>query len=466
MRDFLIVLIVLGSVPVTFLRPQVGILMWFWLSLMNPHKLSWSYAQQFRVALVVGAATLIAWICSREAKRPPNSLIVWTLAFFTFWVSLAAFFAIHPEVALPKWEEIIKILLMTFVAMCIVNSRERIHQLVWVITVSIGAYGVKGGAFAIANGGHYRVYGPPDSFIADNNSLALALIMILPLLLYLRSESSNRWVRHGLLGSVGFVVVSIMASYSRGAFLGLAFTLAFLVMRMRRRMAIIIFGIGVFGAGIFLLPQQWWHRMTTIETYDKDASALGRFDAWKFAFRLALDHPLVGGGQLVGLDRDLFFHYVPDAEANRAAHSIYFEVLGETGFVGLGLYLLLLGSSFLAGGWITRSTRDRPDLAWARSLAAMMQASLVGYAVSGAFLSLGFFDLFYALVAVIAVTQDVVRRELARPTVATATREAAMGRWKSGFASPSPVAVRVGEPIADNPAHRFGGRAYGTPPAR
>ena len=109
-------------------------------------------------------------------------------------------------------------------------------------------------------------------------------------------------------------------------------------------------------------------------------------------------------------------HYVPKAEAARAAHSIYFEVLGETGFVGLGIFLVLLVASFRTASNVLRMTRDRPELAWARSLAAMIQVSFIGYAVTGAFLSLGFFDLYYALVAVITVTQLVVKREIAKST--------------------------------------------------
>src|SRR5437764_1306014 len=123
MRDLVVILLVFGSVPFTLVRPQIGILMWFWLGLMNPHRLSWDYAQQSRVALVVGAATLIAWLVSSERKRPPNTFIIYCLGALTLWVTLAAFFAIHPEDAIPKWEEIIKILLMTFVTCCIVNSR-------------------------------------------------------------------------------------------------------------------------------------------------------------------------------------------------------------------------------------------------------------------------------------------------------------------------------------------------------
>jgi putative inorganic carbon (hco3(-)) transporter len=420
MRDFLIVMIVLGSVPLIIVRPQIGILIWFWLSMMNPHKWAWGYAQEFRVALVAGIAALLAWLISQEPKLPPRSPIVYTLAAFTFWVSLAALFAIHPEVAIPKWEEIIKILLMTFVTMCIVQSQERIQQLVWVITVSIGIYGVKGGLFSVATGGNYRVWGPDDTFISDNNSLALALIVILPLLQYLRTTATNRWVKFGLFGSMGLTIVSILGSYSRGALLGLGVTLAMLLLKSRRALATVLVMVGVFGAALYLLPDQWAARMSTIQEYEQDASTAGRFDAWNFAFRLARDHPFLGGGQLVGTDDRLFKQYVPTAVASRAAHSIYFEVLGETGFVGLGLFLLLLFFSFRGGSNIIKSTRNRPDLAWARSLAAMLQVAFVGYAAAGAFLSLGFFDLYYALIAVMTATQVVVRRELAKPRGAAA----------------------------------------------
>ena len=414
MRDFFVVMIVLGSVPLVLVQPQIGILIWFWLSLMNPHRLTWGFAQEFRVALVAGGATLIGWVFSKEPKFPPNSFIVYALAAFTFWVSLAAAFAIHPEFSIPKWEEIIKILLMTFVTMCIVQSRERIHQLVWVIAMSLDFYGIKGGIFAILSGGHYRVYGPEDTFIGDNNTLALALIMTLPLLQYLRVTTATRWIRLGLMGAMGLTIISILVSYSRGALLGISVMLLFLLMKSRHRLVTLLITAGVFGVTLWLLPPEWYERMNTISQYQDDASVQGRFDAWTFAYKLALDHPLVGGGQLVGSDERLFMHYVPKAITARAAHSIYFEVLGETGFVGLGIFLILLVASFRAASNVLRLTRDRPELAWANRLAAMIQVSFIGYAVTGAFLSLGFFDLYYALVAVIAVTQFVVRRETAK----------------------------------------------------
>jgi probable O-glycosylation ligase (exosortase A-associated) len=242
----------------------------------------------------------------------------------------------------------------------------------------------------------------------------LALIVLLPLMQYLRNNSANRWVRQGLMGAMGLTLISILCSYSRGALLGLTVMVGFFLLKSKHRLVTMVLVVGALGAGFMLLPQQWYTRMHTIEHYNKDDSAEGRIDAWTFAYRLALDHPFVGGGQLVGEDSQLFRHYVPHSLSARAAHSIYFEVLGETGFVGLGFFLLLMIATYKAGSNIIRLARDRPDLAWARSLAAMLQVSIVGYAVTGAFLSLGFFDLYYALVAIMAVTQLVVRREIAK----------------------------------------------------
>jgi hypothetical protein len=123
--------------------------------------------------------------------------------------------------------------------------------------------------------------------------------------------------------------------------------------------------------------------------------------------------------------------YAPNPTDVHAAHSIYFQALGEHGFVGLGIYLLLGLLTWRSADWIVRNSGDLPDLAWASSLAKTIQASLIGFAVGGAFLSLLYFDVpYYLMAAVVAIRILVERRraELAvpaavkpvRPTRATA----------------------------------------------
>jgi probable O-glycosylation ligase (exosortase A-associated) len=153
--------------------------------------------------------------------------------------------------------------------------------------------------------------------------------------------------------------------------------------------------------------------MNSISNYEKDESAQGRLDAWSFALKLAKDHPIVGGGFRVFYDSRIFLSYIPDAPTSRNAHSIYFEVLGEMGFVGLFLFLALGAAALLTTQRIIKLARQKPDLKWAADLARMLQVSLLGYATAGAFLNLGFFDLYYTVLVIIVATRHEVMRALA-----------------------------------------------------
>ncbi len=160
------------------------------------------------------------------------------------------------------------------------------------------------------------------------------------------------------------------------------------------------------------MPEQWSTRMDTINTYEDDGSVQGSFNAWGMAFNLAKDRPLVGGGFEVAT-RELFDRYAPDVtDVGRAAHSIYFQALGEHGFVGLGLFLLLGFLTWRTGVWIIRNTRGLNEYHWAFSMASMIQVSLIGYAVGGAFLSLLYFDVPYYLMIAMVATRCIVEKEL------------------------------------------------------
>jgi probable O-glycosylation ligase (exosortase A-associated) len=301
---------------------------------------------------------------------------------------------------------------MTFIAICVINSRERIIQTVWMIAFSIGVYGIKGGLFSILTGGHYRVWGPEQSFIEDNNQLGLALIMILPLLHYLSAQVTSRWLRMGVLSSMGLTIIAILCTYSRGAFVALSITLFAFWLKAKRRLLTGTMAVLVLGGTLAALPSSWYDRMYSIDNYEQDESAQGRINSWIFAVRLANDRPFTGGGFRVVDDTPLYFHYIPSADVVHNFHSIYFEVLGEHGYVGLAFFLGLIASCFLTAQSIIRRSRRQPALEWAGQLAAALQVSIVGYCTAGAFVNLGFYDLFYALVAVLTAVKIVVEKEL------------------------------------------------------
>jgi putative inorganic carbon (hco3(-)) transporter len=420
MRDLLLALIVFGSVPFTFVRPFVGVLVFTWFSLMNPHRMTYGFALSLRSALVIGVTTIVAWLVSRESKRPPLTAPVIFLLLLTIWISVCTLFAINADAAYKKWDQVIKILAMAFVSMCMLKGRERIELMVWTICVSLGYYGFRGGLFTILTGGNYRVWGPPDTFIEDNNQLALALIMVLPLMWYLYIISKPRWVKLGLMAVAGCTLIAVIGTYSRGGALALFVMLGVLWLRSPYKIVTFVAGASLLVMIFLLLPDQWFARMNTISDYQNDASANARFWSWTFAWKLAQMRPFTGGGFSVFYEGALYKQLVPESTTFYNAHSIYFEMLGESGFVGLGIFLMLGLSSLIMCSSIMRRAKDRPDLVWARNLAGMMQVSLIGYASAGTFLNLGFFDLYYIILACIVGLDATVKAEIAKSEEAEA----------------------------------------------
>jgi putative inorganic carbon (HCO3(-)) transporter len=156
--------------------------------------------------------------------------------------------------------------------------------------------------------------------------------------------------------------------------------------------------------GIALLsfmPEQWWDRMGTIKTYDDDSSAGGRINAWWMAWNLAKDN-FFGGGFMVS-KAELFARYAPDPLDVHAAHSIYFMVLGEQGFIGLFLFLAIWILVWRSAGRLRNEGRKQPQTMWLSHLGGMCQVSLAGYAVGGAFLSLSYYDLPYNVLVLVVL---------------------------------------------------------------
>lgn len=388
---------------------------------MNPHRLSWGFAYEFPVAMVIGLATLMAWVFSKEPKKFEITWVSGLLLAFVIWMSFANLFAMVPNLAFEKWSQSAKILLMTFVTIALMGSRERVHALVWVIVISLAFFGIKGGVFTILKGGESRVWGPPGSFIADNNALAMALVMVLPLMRYLQLHTESKLFRLGLYGAMAVTAFSVIGSQSRGAFLGAIAMLVFLLLKSRQRVLFGILVAALLAVGAAFVPQTWIDRMRTIETYEEDGSALSRLEVWGFALKVAHDHPIVGGGFRVSYDDNIYLKYVPDARKGRGRnyHSIYFEILGELGYVGLAIYLALLLAVWRTGSRIIALTRNKANLQWANDLARMIQVSLVAFAVAGAFQNLAFFDFYFFLIAIIYLTHRVVIRELNQEKIAT-----------------------------------------------
>lgn len=394
MRDIFVTLVVFGSLPFILRQPYLGVLVWSWLGYMNPHRLGWSFATEMPYAQIVALTTLFAMMISREAKRIPWTRETIILLIFILWMVLTTIFAIHQQAAFEQLDKVLKIQLMTFVTMMLMKRPERVNLLVWVIVLSLGFYGVKGGIFTLLTGGGYHVRGPYGSFISGNNEIGLALIMTLPLMRYLQLQSGKFWMRRGWAVAILLTVVAILGTQSRGALVGISAMTLFLILKSRNRFLLLLFVLAMIPATYLIMPESWFERMHSIQTYEEDSSVQGRFRAWNYALKSASSHFFGGGYEMFRGHTD--------------AHSIYFEILGEHGFIGLIIFLLLGLFTWRTGSWIIQQTRQRDELAWCRDLASMVQVSMVGFAVAGAFLGLAYFDLYYHLIAIMVICRTMV----------------------------------------------------------
>lgn len=424
MRDIVILAIILGSVPFCFRKPFFGVLMWTWIAYFNPHRYAWtSTVYNFPVAMVVAVPTLAGMLFVRKFNR--NILTRESVLILALWVWMCVtlvyafqvpLFSGHLQDGTSQLIEVTKILLMTFATMLLVNSNERLRQLVLVIALSLAARAVWTAIFGIRTGGEFRVYGPHDSFLEDNNDFALALNMILPLLYFLISVETRRWVRNGLRLCFLATIFSVILTYSRGGLLGLATVLFLIAMMSRYR----LLAGGLLAAAALLVvsfaPQAWTDRMDNMAHGKVDSSEMQRLIAWRTGWNLAMDYPVTGGGLAAYPDVTVFRHYQPEempgGRESSGAHSIYFQVLGELGFPGLAIFLLLLGSCLYSMHSLRRKAKARFGSHWVIPYTRMFEVSLAAYAVSGAFLGRAYFDLWFEIVACMVVARVLYQREL------------------------------------------------------
>jgi probable O-glycosylation ligase (exosortase A-associated) len=431
MRDIVLALFIFGTIPFILSRPYIGLLVWSWLGYMNPNRLTYGFANNFPWVMLVAIVTLFALVFSRERKRISLSSVSVLLFVFVVWTGLTTVFAAQPSAAWPKYEEFTKILVMVFVTLMLVKTRERMHGLVWVIVFSLGFYGVKGGVFTALGGGVNHVMGPAGSFITDNNALALALAMTIPLMRYLQLQSTKKWIRRGLAAAMLFTGIAVLGTYSRGGLIGLLIVAGALFVKSRQRFAVVLVIIVVGLIAWNFMPAQWTERMGTLHNASQTDSGETRIQSWKFATAVAIHHPVFAGGFEVYQDTALWRNFGPEGAIPRAIHSIYFRMLGEQGFIGLGLFLALLVASWRNCARVRKLARDDSRLRWAFDLASMLQVTLVAYMTAGAFLPMPYFDLSWQLMALTALLSDSVTQEVGerkpeeRPSLSVQARRTA-----------------------------------------
>ena len=434
MRDLLLTGFILGLLPFVLRRPEIGAYLWVWLGMMNPHKLTYGFAHSLPFAQIVAILTMVGFVFYKNKKPLPiNAGVLLLLALFAWMTVTSAFSIGDPQAVWDRWLFVLKINVMLLLTLMLLRGRKQINWLVWVMVVSIGFFGIKGGIWTLATGGGGRVWGPPGGMLEDNNALAIALVMILPLMFYLQQTAARRWLRQGLLVCMVFIGFSVLGSQSRGALLAVLVMTFALGLKSKRPVRFSLALLALIGAALAFMPESWIQRMDTIQEYGDDSSALSRLYTWQTLWNVALSRPWVGAG-FAADNLGVFLQYAPtEARLERfqgrvyVAHSIYLQAVGEHGFPGLLLFLALGFWLWRAAGRVARQAEGQPELAsWVPLLMRMCQVATLGYAVGGAFLSLMNLDVPYYLLAIVILARSTLQEQ--RNSKASTSAEAEPSR--------------------------------------
>ncbi len=411
-RDLLVFAIVMLSLPASFKRPFVGLLVFSWLAYMRPQDLCWSFARDMRMSFYVAMAMIAGWWANERGRR---AFATWDVRTWLM-VLLGALVLLSYAQARDQAEyvtrylfEFLKIIVIALFTSGQIDSRERFRNMIAMIAVCLAFFGVKGGVFGVLTGGATILRGP-GGMLEDNNDFALALVMNVPLLWYMgSSERARPFVHKASRIGIVLTVLTILLTHSRGAFLALVATAVWIAWRTGNLLR--AFGGLLVSALAFLAfaPRSVLERMSTIGD-TTDSSAMARLQSWKGAFRMIEANPFMGVG--VRNFQSSYLDYAQlarvDAKTTYVAHNSYLQIWAESGTVAFGAYLLLLLSVFATCRRVYRIGVLRPDLRWAMDYARMMEATTIGFMVGAVFLNRGHFDLVYHWIALVTSLSSIV----------------------------------------------------------
>jgi putative inorganic carbon (hco3(-)) transporter len=402
MRTAVVFLLFFSSLPFALSYTWVAPLAYVTMSVLNPHKLTYGAALYFPFAQIAAITSIFLLVLSKDRRWLPNHPLVYLLIALYLWMGITTLVSINPEARVwTQWFEVSKTYLMLIVLALLIYEKNSIQALVLVLVGSIAFYGFKGGIFTILTGGSERVWGAPGSVIHGNNEIGLGLVMIVPFLTYYYGLSRSFLGRMGIAMLIALCFVAVLGTQSRGAAVALG-AMAFFLSAKSKHPFVAVGGLILASLLAFMLmPDSWTDRMMTITNHEGDGSAMSRLSTWQMILNLASDRPIVGAG--FALDNTMIYlkyhasYQIGDIPYG--PHSIYFQALGEHGFVGFSLYVSLLISTWWTFGKLANRFKAIETEQWAAQLCRMAQVGLLGFCAGGAFLGLMHWDVPFYLVA-------------------------------------------------------------------
>lgn len=394
MKAILIFSLMVIIIPASFFSPFVGLVSYIWIAYLRPHQ--WAYMPDSRISLAVGVATLAGYMLFELPKRLPRLMPNAVMVLLWAQLGLATVFAYNYEAAQPKFIEFSKTIVIALLVTALADGERRIRLLyVWTVC-GIGLLVVRSFIGVVLSRGSYRSYGPGGMF-EDNNDYALLLVMLLPMLYYAARGAEQRWLKYGCYALSLMCFVVIFFTRSRGGFLGLCVVALLMGLRSRYKLTGLIAAPVAIVVMLALAPGVVTERISTIQSArQSDESAQQRLRVWGYSLQIMGDYPLVGVGARNLLE--IYGRY-GDPQDARVSHNSFLQLGVDAGIPALLLFLLLIGVSYFRL-WRTRSVlKARAPASPLIHYTHGLQVALLGFLVSGSFVSRYDLELVYQIAA-------------------------------------------------------------------
>ena len=425
MRDILLFLTYRTYMVLGLSAPFVFGLGYVWTDILLPQHVAYSIMRSFPIAMIMGAATVAMYLIV-DRRSPPRPTLGWVLLLlFAAWVTLTTTWAVAPDEAWGKWNWAVKTVLFAAFLPFLFRSRVQLEALILTFLFSLSGHLIATGLKAVVTGGGYgkKIGLIPDMLgIGETSFLSMVSAVAIPLILFLKRHSLiiPRF-RHTALGYNAIAAVAVLTAlgtFARTGLIALGVLACLLWIQSKRK---VLVGLGLLmtgGIAALVMSQAWFDRMSTITNPNGESSAGQRLDIWKWTWSYVADHPL-GGGFNAYVISSFVRHEADGTEytvTGRAFHSLYFEILGEHGYVGFGLFALMILTMFGTMFRVRRKTRGIAELEWLHDLMkALMMATLI-YLCGAAFIGVGFQPPIYYFMAIVISAGQYYVRATKRPS--------------------------------------------------
>jgi probable O-glycosylation ligase (exosortase A-associated) len=422
MRDLFFVGYLAVLLLLAFKRPFLFTLVYAYVDIVAPQRLSYFLLNSIPLSLILFGFALAGFLLSDDKKdvrfSPRWALLVLLLAYCAFRHP----YAVEPVAAQEKWDWVWKALVFAIFLPLTLRTRLRIEALALTLVLCASALIVTGGIKTAAGGGGYGVMVllvDMDSGLYESSIISCVAIAIIPLILWLANHGTifkPDWRVRIYAAALIFACLLVPVGVQARTGLVCAVVLAMLLLRTAKRPMLYVIGAATMGLiAIPFLPASFTERMGTIQNYEADESASTRIAVWKWTWEFVQTHPMGGGFNAYVQNKIRYTIPVIDdngfdtgetesgevLDEGRAYHSSYFEMLGEQGFPGLIIWLLI----HVGGVWRMESImriykrRGREDEAWVIPLARALQNAQIIYLVGSLFVGIAFQPFVYMLVA-------------------------------------------------------------------